>query len=312
MPHEFARLTPAQVLALPKARTVFFFAVGPLEDHGPHLPLGLDLLEASELCRRAAERLEREMPGWVAVILPPAPLALDSNTGGLALTVRAHVLRDWLVDACQSLIRTGFFHFVCFSGHLGPRQLTAIEEAGGMIYRSTRWIRLWRRLTGSGRGPLPALVSASSALVSVADVRRSPVFLDPSEHGGRRDTSVALALGVAADADAPHAALPERPRLHASKWARLAMHLRHRGEGYWGRPAEATPGWGEGVLKGSIDEVFPKLRAMLEGADPNLLFRSWYSLIPTNRTFFKAWLLALSVTFILLAWVLLNLWTVVS
>src|SRR6201986_4099565 len=99
MPLEFVSLTRAKLDALPKASTVFFFPVSPLEDHGPHLPLGLDLFEAAELCKLAAERLERDMPGWNAGIMPAAPLGIDSNTQALALTVRAHVLRDWLVDA---------------------------------------------------------------------------------------------------------------------------------------------------------------------------------------------------------------------
>src|SRR4051812_27649026 len=119
--------------ALPKSQTVFFFGVGPLEDHGPHLRMGLDVAEAEWLCRSAAERLEKEKPGWVGVLMPSVPLGIDSDTTELAITVRPHVLRDWLVDACRSLRRAGFSHFVCFSGHLGPRQLTAIEEAGKIL-----------------------------------------------------------------------------------------------------------------------------------------------------------------------------------
>jgi creatinine amidohydrolase/Fe(II)-dependent formamide hydrolase-like protein len=315
------RLTASQLSALPREKTAFFFAVGPLEDHGPHLPLGLDVLEAAELCRRAAERLEREMPGWHAVIMPAAPLGLDSNTQAVALTVRAHVLRDWLVDACRGLERAGFCHFVCFTGHLGAKQLTAIEEAGAMIRKRTRWIRLVRRLrggaatAGAGRdgkvAPLPALVSACSALVPASTVRGSPLFLDAVEHGGRRDTSVALALGAtpaaAIVAAADPAQLPARAWAAPSHFKRAWLRVTRKISGYWGKPAEASPAWGEGVLQGSLDEIFPKLRAVLEGADPDLLFRSWYSVMPPNRTFFKSWLLAMSFTLLLLLWLFINL-----
>jgi creatinine amidohydrolase len=314
---ELARLTSAQLLALPPGKTVFFFPVGPIEDHGPHLPLGLDIDESLELCRRAGQRLEREMPGWTAVLMPAAPLGLDSNTRGVAITVRAHVMRDWLVDACQGLIRAGFFHFVCMTGHLGAKQLTAIEEAGGMIYRSTRWIRLARKLTGRAsasrgeRDPLPMLVSACSTLVPASTVRESPLFLDAREHGGRRDTSVALAMDPS-KLDSSYASLPERARPAPSHWGRALLRLRRGISGYWGKPAEASAAWGESVLQGTIDEIFPKLRASLEGADPNLLFRSWYSVIPPNRTFFKSWILALSFAFLLLVWVFMNLASVVN
>src|SRR4051812_45382976 len=113
MPLEFTRLSREGLDTLPRDRTVFFFGVGPLEDHGPHLPLGLDPLEARWMCEATAERLEREKPGWRGVLMPSLPLGIDSNTTALALTVRAHVLRDWLVDACRGLSRAGFVHFVC-------------------------------------------------------------------------------------------------------------------------------------------------------------------------------------------------------
>jgi creatinine amidohydrolase/Fe(II)-dependent formamide hydrolase-like protein len=303
---ELLRLTSSQLLALPRAKTVFFFPVGPLEDHGPHLPIGMDVLEAQSLSRLAGERLEREMPGWIAILMPATPLGLDSNTQALALTVRPHVLRDWLVDSCRGLMRAGFGNFVCFSGHLGPRQLTAIEEAGAIIYKGTRWLRLSRRMFKGSRGTLPFLLSASSSLVPPHIVRQSPLFLDATEHGGRRDTSVALAID-GTSVDAGYTELPAKGWADSSHWGRAIKRIRRQVSGYWGKPAEASSGWGQGVLAGSMDEVFPKLKAVLEGADPNLLFRSWYSVIPPNRTFFKSWLLALSFCFLLLMWIFMNL-----
>src|SRR5690348_4340479 len=102
MPTEFTKITAVQLRSLSKEKSVFFFPVGPLEDHGPHLPLGMDLEEAYRLCFLAAQHLEEEMPGWVGIVMPRAALGIDSNTTSLALTVRPHVLRDWLVDSCRS------------------------------------------------------------------------------------------------------------------------------------------------------------------------------------------------------------------
>src|SRR5581483_3916711 len=99
MPFELVKISSLKLESFPKKNTVFFFPVGPLEDHGPHLPIGLDLKEATQLCFAAAKKLEDEVAGWVGVIMPPAPLGIDSNTTHLAVTVRAHVLRDWLVDS---------------------------------------------------------------------------------------------------------------------------------------------------------------------------------------------------------------------
>jgi creatinine amidohydrolase/Fe(II)-dependent formamide hydrolase-like protein len=280
--------------ALPRASTVFFFGVGPLEDHGPHLPLGLDVSEAAWMCRAAAERLEKEKPGWVGVLMPSVPLGIDSDTTELAITVRPHVLRDWLVDACASLRRAGFSHFVCFSGHVGPRQLTAIEEAGKLLNRG----RLWRLLSGNG-GPTH-FVSATSALVPPAEIWRSPFWSDPAEHGGERDTSVALALGAVQTAQAPDV---ERPARRFDRWV---ARMRRTRSGHWGKPSKASAQAGARELEERLQDIFPKLRAVWEGTNPNLLFRSYYSVLPPNRSFFKAWLLFAAVLAVMLLWMFLT------
>jgi creatinine amidohydrolase len=299
MPIEIRKLTSRELEALPRENTVFFFPVGPLEDHGPHLPMGLDLEEASRLCYLAAQHLEAEIPGWVGVIMPPAPLGIDSNTTQIAITVRPHVLRDWLVDSSRSLIRNGFYHFVCFSGHLGPKQLTAIEEAGSIIRKTGRWTRLGGAL--AGRGKLrPSLVSASSSFVSFKDVLKSPFWPDPEEHGGERDTSMALAL-MRDWVDPAYQSLPPVEKA-SSRWSRnFKRRLRQLGS-YWGKPESAQAQVGEKEVFAKLEKVFPKLRAVWEGANPNFLFRSWYSIFPPNKSFFKAWLLALWIVVVLVLW----------
>jgi creatinine amidohydrolase len=301
MPQKLSHLTSQQLDTLIREKTVFFLPVGPMEDHGPHLPLGLDMEEAEQLSLMAATRLEAEKPGWVGVVFPKIPLGIDSDTTQTAITVRPYILRDYLVDSCRSLNRRGFVHFVCFSGHLGPKQLTAIEEAGILLRRQGRWHRIG--LWGIGRPQLgPTLVSANSALIRSKFEKFSPFWPDPKEHGGHRDTSVALF--VAKDqVDATYRFLPLMVRAR-SKWSRMRERSQHRLAGYWGDPSQATATQGETQLGEVLDQVFPKLRAVWEGSNPNAIFRSWYSILPLNRSFFKAWLLALSIfTLICLWWV---------
>ena len=281
---EFRLLTAGQIEALSREKTVFFFAVGPLEDHGPHLPVGMDLLEAEKCCALAVTYLEETLPGWTGIVMPAAPLGIDSNTTKIAITVRPHVLRDWLVDACLALIRLGFFHFVCFSGHRGPKQLTAIEEAGKIIRREVAY----KKITGlfNGQNNFPTLISANSALVSFKEVMASPFWPDPPEHGGQRDTSVAQII-------LPNDTLAAEPNQTqiSSRWKRNWLRRRHKLQGYWGNPNEAKPELGQAALQAQVNDLFPKMRAVWEGKHPDRLFRSWYSILPLNKSFFKAWLL---------------------
>jgi creatinine amidohydrolase len=305
MPTEFAKINSDQLRGLPRDRTVFFFPVGPLENHGPHLPLGLDLAESTRIAMLTAEKMEREMQGWTGVLMPSAPLGIDSNSREAAITVRPYILRDWLVDSCRSLTRIGFQNYVCFSGNLGPKQLTAIEEAGRIVSGSGFWGLIFRAFS-FGFKKRVVLVSASSALVNFKEVKRSPLEPRPLEHGGERDTSVALA--IAKQLVSPtYSALPSSKtqpsrgvsRLFASDSARAI---------YWGNPSSATAANGEKILTETVEDLFPKLRAVWEGANPQAIFRSWYSVFPPNRSFYRAWLLAMMLVALICAW----LWVAVN
>lgn len=304
MPVEIIKVSASQIELLQREKAVFFFPVGSLEDHGPHLPLGIDLEEANRLCFMAADRLERELPGWTGVIMPRAPLGIDSNTTEFALTVRAHVLRDWLVDSSRALIRRGFFHFVCFSGNLGPRQLTAIEEAGKIVRKTGRW-KHWAGFLIRQDSMRPALISANSAWIAWKDVIASPFWPDPKEHGGQRDTSVALAISKEW-VDPGFAILPQLDR-KSSRWKRNLDRRLGQLRSYWGNPAVAQAEVGEKELKNTLDRIFPKMRTVWEGANPEFLFRSWYSILPPNKSFYKAWLLLILICLFIAVWGYFNL-----
>jgi creatinine amidohydrolase len=302
MPIELSKISSSQLSRLPRDETVFFFPVGPIEDHGPHLPMGMDLMEAERLSWLTAQKLEDEKPGWVGVILPQVPLGIDANTTRITLTVRPYVLRDWLVDSCRALTRMGFVHFVCFSGHLGPKQLTAIEDAGKLIRRFS----ILKKLTSKFRSArlVPTLISANSGLISAKDVLRSPLWPDPKEHGGKRDTSVALAIGGDCVVDPLYKNLINKD-LDSSSIKRVWNRVTNQVEGYWGNPQESEPGLGEAVLNEQVKSIFPKLRVIWEGAPPASLFRSWYSIIPPNKSFYRIWLLLIAILILFSSWVYL-------
>ncbi|MBU6374490.1 MAG: creatininase family protein [Bdellovibrionales bacterium] len=297
------KMTADEFAALPRECTVIFFPVSGLEDHGPHLPMGLDMDESQALCRLAAERLEAEKPGWRAVIAPVAPLAVDSNTTNFAFPVRGYVLRDYLVDVGSVMIRQGFRYLVGFTGNAAPRQVVAIEEAGRILARQASQGRglfggFLRSREGGGRA---ALVSAQSGGTLPADLWKMPFGSDPNEHGGARDTSVALWLyqGTLREPKLKPMKI-ERP---SSAVSRLLLRFQKKTTGYWGDPTKASVFAGESAVTSILDEAFPKLRAWFEGANPNGLFKSWYSVLPSNKTTFRAWVLAFAVAVIWLAYV---------
>ncbi|NDD92600.1 hypothetical protein EBZ37_10995 [bacterium] len=85
--------------------------------------------------------------------------------------------------------------------------------------------------------------------------------------------------------------------------SRLLLRLRKKTTGYWGDPSKASVFAGESAITSILDEAFPKLRAWFDGANPTGLFKSWYSVLPSNKTTFRAWVLAFAVALIWLAYV---------
>ena len=65
--------TPA-LGALDRARTDVILGTSPLEAHGPHLPVGVDVFGARHLARALAERLVAARPGWRVVLGPVLPV----------------------------------------------------------------------------------------------------------------------------------------------------------------------------------------------------------------------------------------------
>jgi creatinine amidohydrolase len=70
----FQYLRPSQVVAERARCPLVFLPVGPLEWHGPHLPLGTDPLNSEEV----SLRLAREVGG---VVLPPSIWGRSANAG---------------------------------------------------------------------------------------------------------------------------------------------------------------------------------------------------------------------------------------
>src|SRR5262245_43077061 len=112
---------PAAIALLP---------VGALEAHGPHLPLGTDVIIAEGLARRAGETLERG--GRAAAMAPALAYSLTEYAAPFAGTtgVGAEAARGYLRDVLLGLGRAGFARLVVVNAHLEPAHLAVVRAAG--------------------------------------------------------------------------------------------------------------------------------------------------------------------------------------
>jgi creatinine amidohydrolase len=115
---------PMFVEGLQLTRTVLI-PFGATEEHGPHLPLATDTMQADQVCRRLAAL----RPLFVA---PPVPYGVCRSTGDHPGTIgiTTATLRALAIDIVTSLYRQGLRNFVLLTGHAGVTHTSTMVDAG--------------------------------------------------------------------------------------------------------------------------------------------------------------------------------------
>jgi len=118
-------MTMSQVEAgLATCKTVYI-PFGSLEEHGSHLPLSTDTIQAYEVGKRAAERL----PLFVA---PPIHYGncRSTNQHPGTISISTTTLRGLLKDLVRSFYGQGFRNVIVLTGHAGGAHRMALQDAG--------------------------------------------------------------------------------------------------------------------------------------------------------------------------------------
>jgi creatinine amidohydrolase len=121
---------------LEKTRTVII-PVGTVEEHGPHLPLSTDTIQAMELAKRVAQRMK-------VFIAPPLHYGFCRSTQCHpgTVSVSAGALREMIRDIVKSLHLQGLRSFLILSGHAGSIHIAALNEVGEELLEELREISI--------------------------------------------------------------------------------------------------------------------------------------------------------------------------
>lgn len=209
---------------------VALLPVGALEAHGPHLPVGTDLVIAEAMARSAAAALEGD--GLFVTLLPalpwtPAPFA-DELAG--TLSVRPETTTALVVDVAAALARRGCVCLGVANAHFDPANLAALAAARDEIGRRGAIRLAWPDVT---RRALAA--------------RLTEEFASGACHAGRYETSILLAERPGLVDEGLCAALPENPAslVDAIRAGRRTFREAGGARAYFGDPARATRAEGE-------------------------------------------------------------------
>ena len=278
-------LSFTQLEALDRNRTVVLFTVSPLEEHGPHLPVGTDLLTADAVCGRLAERIHREKPGWTVLVGPSLPIGASAFDRAGTLLVRARTVRNATLDYGAALARHGFRYLLVMNGHGGPRHLVALEEAAAAVSRrykvrmfSVSGLVLWEFMRGRYRDRLEKVLGRPFTAAE-RDALRGDT------HAGMWETSLILL-------SRPDLVNPVYTRLPAAKF-RLIDALRRNYPlqlgnrmGYIGTPSAACAELGEAAQRLFLEAVWERVCPVLDPQNKSWRETSFLYKVPFFRTVF--------------------------
>lgn len=118
-------MTTTEFAALDLARVIAVLPVGAIEQHGPHLPVFVDLCLNKAILDRAVDKMPGDLP---VTILPEMPVGLSSEHQAFAgtLTLSAETLARLWTDIGESVARAGIRKLVLFNSHGGQPQVMDI------------------------------------------------------------------------------------------------------------------------------------------------------------------------------------------
>jgi creatinine amidohydrolase len=125
---ELKEMTWQEVERFDRENTVVMIACGPVEQHGPHTPLGTDLYIAEYVMHQCAEHLTGY--GYPVIVAPTVPYvnALFSLPYPGSVSIRRRVVEEYLFDLLASFAADGFRHLVLVSQHVDPPWVRTAQD----------------------------------------------------------------------------------------------------------------------------------------------------------------------------------------
>lgn len=166
-------------------RALTILPVGVVEEHGAHLPLGMDSFAAEVYAAAAAPHLEQA--GYQIVVAPTinygvARAAIDFPG---TLSLEPETLRSMVVEIGRSLARHGLRRLVILNGHRDLHHMKALDDGKNILLQDKT-----AQVLCVGFVSDPALTTACYR-DGVRQFYKSP-RPDREGHGGESETAVAL------------------------------------------------------------------------------------------------------------------------
>jgi creatinine amidohydrolase len=154
-------------LRLLSKEAVVVLPVGACEQHGPHLPVGTDLMLVEHIAEEAAGQVTT-FPVLVAPAVPFGSSAHHVLYGG-TISVSSETLQRYLAECCDSLVESGFRRLFILNGHGGNIDVIGDVARDASIRHAvpvgsgSYWTMAWEELVSLGAHELGLLPGHAGA-----------------------------------------------------------------------------------------------------------------------------------------------------
>ena len=124
----FDELTMPEAEKAAKEGKVVIIPCGSIEEHGTHLPLCTDSIQAEYVALAVAQKTG-------CLVAPPLRYGLCNSTRNFpgTITISFDSLRNIMADIMEDFIRNGFKKLLVITGHAGGSHMTAIRLAAKTV-----------------------------------------------------------------------------------------------------------------------------------------------------------------------------------
>lgn len=250
-----ADMTFPEVARAAERRAVVLWALGVIEQHGPHLPLGTDVYMPSELLRLVRKLLaEKDVE---SVIAPPFYWGVNqvSRLFPGSFVVRPETMIELMVDMIKSLKKDSFAQLFCVSGH-GDALHNLTIHAGVKRGADESGVKAYFVGGPSFFKRIGLKVGDPYTLATAAEVERPGKYFDV--HAGKNETSAMWATypGLVKDEMLPALKSTDFGIDDITEWRKGGEHsLGKTPQGYLGDPAASDRGFGEEIMSAHAASV---------------------------------------------------------
>ncbi|NFL54818.1 creatininase [Clostridium botulinum] len=251
------KITWKEILNLDKDKSVILVALSPIEEHGPHLPLGTDYIAAKDLLKATIDSLEKQNNLYNYIIYPSLPIGYNESIMNYPGTVsfKSETTENIIIDLGESISRAGFKKMVIVNHHLDLGHIKAIENAKDILNKGCS---------------LKVLEVASSIIYSQSEkenakIVNSDLDMEREIHADVRETSFMLfkhpelVKDCYNTLDSIYMDMKEFIKSSERCWRRYGIE-----EGYIGSPAKGSKEKGEvqfeDMIKNTVELIFKFLQ----------------------------------------------------